>query len=453
MLNICSAFGRLLAGVVIAMAAQSASADWLSTFSADELPTRVLPGSGDASFSCTPGNESGGTAPPTDDLAALRYWTGRAIHDDDLPVWARTWRDALRPLAGFVGRVQASQNGTYRYVPLTDGAVSWLGRTQQSDVQALSLVQELDLWTTRPSTLFLPPSGAALRELQPQIVEAAGLARRGTYISRLKSTSRGAGIRPIFAVSELVHEFFFPQPVFLVPAPTANEMRDRITRAHDRATTAQTRFLEQEGEYSNLKRLDAAVGSIGRPDVQQESDRIKNQRKADIQARLNLEIRAVLQGPHYVGAGSTPPSLLGLAVKAPTPLMDNSEHCGVTAIEARAINFIGELARQQTLTYIARELGTNSLFGADASEADEPTKYALRAFYSEASASLARRAAYEFFWVFSYRLERERGSLRRRMPLVNGSETPATKQAFAAAIVLLDEMARIPAPNELPRLK
>jgi hypothetical protein len=304
------------------------------------------------------------------------------------------------------------------------------------------MVQDLQLWITRPSTLLEPAPNEPIGELQQRAVKAYNLAWQLGYVARQRSGTGGLPSSATYAVSEVIHDYFFPQPVFFVTPPSANQMRDRIARAHERATAALRRFSEQDGEYSNLKRLDAAVGSIGRPDVQRESDRIKEARQAEIQSRMAREIAEVLRGARYIGAGVVAPSVLRVSDRTATGVSGRTEDCGVTELEARAIAFLGDLARQQALTYIARELGTDAVIGADASEADESTKAALRVFYAEASSALARRAAYEFFWVFSYKLTKRAGGGSAVQATLEGTESAATRRAFAAAEVLLTELRR-----------
>lgn len=430
----------------------SATADWMKVFSAHDFPLSVLPGAVNAAMSCKVAGPKSLAAAPVDDLELLKAWIAESHRDEATPVWAADWSKRLEPLAMYLGRVSSVPSGEYAYGPVPEGAAPLLRRTTQSDAVAVDVAIGFASWALQPSRMIDGESGGGYAPLVKFESDASPILNKvwaATFVSRLPydGIDTRAG-RDAAATFEVFHSLLFGDPVFVQPPPSLDSIRRFLVNRHGRTVAELQRFKDGTGEFRRWKTLEDVVQSLDRPEMGAGFEALKRQEEDRLKAGLIESVRSSLPSSTVVGLSAYPSTseLPGVA-RAVSPHPDK---CGVTALEAKAIEMIGQLAYVQARLGVTRELSsgplsfTDSGFGIGAAGLDADAKELMRAFFPLAVASIARRTAYEFFWAFTYKIERERKSGNVHVsPFVLDSDTADTRRAKEEAAKLLNRISRI----------
>lgn len=442
MLKACVAAGAvLLCG--------TAAADWMRVFSAHDFPLSVLPGAAKSAMSCSVMGVKPRAIPPVNDLELLMDWTAERHRGEETPTWAADWSRRLEPLAMYLGRVSANPSGDYIYSPVPDGAAAFLQRTSQSDAIAVDIAVGFASWALQPSRMIDDESEGGYVPLIKFENDASPVLNEiwaSTFVPRLPydGINTRAG-RDAAATFEAFHSLLFGDPIFVQPPPSQDSIRRSLVKRHTQAVAELQRFKDGAGEFERWKALEDVVRSLDRPEVEAGFETLKKEEEERLKAKLFEGVRGSLPTSTVIGPAAKPS--VGELPGVSKIVSLQTDVCGVTAIEAKAIEMIGRLAYVQARLLVTRELSSGPLsftgagFGLGAAGLDADAKELMRAFFPLANASIARRTAYEFFWTFTYRsAANQRSGTAWLVPVLSESDTADTRKAKEAAAKLLNRI-------------
>lgn len=455
MLKVCIAVSAFLV-------CGTATADWMKVFSGLDLPLAVVPGATKAVMSCSLDGPKSSAALPVDDMQHLRAWTTNQYRGDDAPAWAVAWSIRLEPLALYVGRVSALPSGEFLYGSVSEGAESFLQRTTQSDASAVDVAVGLASWSLQPTRMINSANEGGFFPLV-QFDSDAGPALDKIWASAFVPRLPYEGIdtrvvRDAAATFEAFHALIFGDPVFTQPPPSEDSIRRSLVSQHSRTVAELQRFEDGSGEFKRWKTLEDVVHSLDRPDVEAGFEALKLKEEERLKSKLVDRVRNSLPSSTLIGPTEYPSTSELSGVRR--PVSSHAGKCGVTVLEAKAIEMIGRLAYLQARLLVTRELssGPSSFagfgFGSGAAGLDSDAKELMRSFYPLAAASIARRTAYEFFWVYTYRIAVDPKTRRPMVqPILVDADSADTRKAKEEAAKLLNRIAGLSSPRARPLKK
>lgn len=440
---------------VAALLCGPAAADWMEVFSAHDFPLSVVPGAAKAVMFCSVAGAKPETAPPVNDLELLKAWTAERHRGEETPTWAADWSQRLEPLAMYLGRVSTTPSGHYVYGPVPDGAAPFLQRTTQSDAVAVDVAIGFASWALQPSRMIDNEGGFAPLAMFENVASLVlNKVWTSTFVPRLPydGIDTRAG-RDAAATFEAFHSVVFGDPVFVQPPPSQDSIRRSLVKRHTHTVAELQRFNDGTGEFGRWKKLEDVVYSLDRPEMEAAFEALKKKEEERLKSKLVDGVRSSLPSSTVIGPAANPST--GELPGVSKVVSSQTERCGVTALEAKAVEMIGRLAYVQARMLVTRELSGGPLSfagaGIGAAGLDSDAKELMRAFFPLAAASIARRAAYEFFWTYTYRTVADRKlRLTTVVPILSESDTTDTRKAKEEAAKLLNRILGMARPRSKP---
>ncbi|WP_157578811.1 hypothetical protein [Rudaea cellulosilytica] len=404
-----------------------------------------IPYSDSAALSCSFG--------PRQKRASQIYHDPRVQGLADSPVsvglderWGKDWKKLLRFLGKGIGRVSLEQSG-YAYHPLESAHPAF--EIGESDNRLVAIALGFADWLSEPTTLLsdsttiqyvLPAPPQVARSVFELVSGDGYVDRLGLTIKQDRSNETNLADRAAIALSSALGDFLFPVPAYLAKQPSADDVRSYLEYSHTRTVDALARLANGTGEFAGFKISQDAIKSLGIPDLQLSLDDLRKAEEQALSKRLSNRVASSTRTRGYFGAGANRPSAEKLGFVDNQELAKDSTVCGITDLEIRAVFLMGELARAHARIKLSEIMRSGSGLEIDSSASfDEQTKLLAREFLANVSAAVARRAAYEFFLVYTYRTSVVRGAYRVKVsPILSGREEKNTLAAEAYAARLLE---------------